>query len=56
MFEDAYVAEIQHFVDCVARDAEPLATGADGRKALEIALTAERSAQEQRMLGLGDLG
>jgi myo-inositol 2-dehydrogenase/D-chiro-inositol 1-dehydrogenase len=55
LFEDAYVAEIRHFVDCVANNTEPLATGADGRKALEIALTAERSVSEGRVVSLENL-
>ena len=52
LFERAYVAELQHFVECVARDREPEVTGQDGRKALEIALLAERSAREGRPLAL----
>ncbi len=46
LFEDAYVAELQHFVECVANDEEPQVTGEDGRRALEIALAAERSVSE----------
>jgi len=36
--------EFEHFVDCVARGAEPLETGEDGRAVLEILLAAYASA------------
>lgn len=52
LFEDAYVAELQHFVECVANDEEPQVTGEDGRKALEIALAAERSVSEGRPMSI----
>jgi myo-inositol 2-dehydrogenase/D-chiro-inositol 1-dehydrogenase len=55
LFEAAYVAELQHFVQCVAEDREPAVTGDDGRKALQIALLAERSSQEGRSLTLDQL-
>ncbi len=52
LFGDAYVAELQHFIECVANDLEPRVTGADGRKALEIALAAERSVSEGRPVSI----
>ena len=55
LFEAAYVAELRHFVKCVAEDTEPEVTGEDGRKALQIALLAERSAQEGRSLSIDEL-
>ena len=53
LFGAAYVAELRHFVECVAQDREPEVTGEDGRKALQIALLAERSSQEGRSLSIG---
>ncbi|MDW8065489.1 MAG: Gfo/Idh/MocA family oxidoreductase [Anaerolineae bacterium] len=41
---DADRAMIEHFLKCVAGEAEPLATGEDGLRALEIALAAYQSA------------
>ena len=55
LFAAAYVAELRHFVQCVAEDKEPEVTGEDGRKALQIALLAERSSQEGRSLSIDEL-
>ena len=40
--------ELQHFVDCVLNDEEPLETGEDGRAVLEIILAASESAATGR--------
>lgn len=45
LFEDAYVAQFAHFVDCVHAGTEPSVTGADARVALEIALAARESVE-----------
>ena len=45
LFADAYVAQFDHFVDCVHAGIEPSVTGADARVALEIALAARESVQ-----------
>ena len=55
LFKAAYVGELLHFVECVAHDQEPDVTGEDGRKALQIALLAEQSAQEGRPLSMDEL-
>jgi inositol 2-dehydrogenase len=47
-FREAFRAEMAAFVDCVATDTQPQATGADGRAALAIALAAQRSHREGR--------
>lgn len=52
-FEEAYVEELAHFTKCVALDQAPDVSGEDGRRALEIALLAERSAREGRPLSIG---
>jgi predicted dehydrogenase len=39
-----YVGEMQHFVDCVRGDAEPLETGEDGREVLRILYAMYRAA------------
>jgi len=55
-FGEAYVAELAHFIDCVAGDREPEVTGADGRAALALALLAARSHREERPLPAGEGG
>ncbi|MBM7565844.1 Gfo/Idh/MocA family protein [Paenibacillus sacheonensis] len=40
-----YEIELRHFVDCVRTGTEPLVTGTDAAKSLELALAALRSAQ-----------
>ncbi len=44
--------EMQHFVDCVREDNEPLETGEDGRAVLEMVFAAYRSAAEGRKISL----
>lgn len=51
-FRDAYLKEIQHFIDCILEDKEPMATGEDGRKAVEIVLAATRSILEGKPVNL----
>jgi predicted dehydrogenase len=38
--------EVEHFFDCVIHHREPLVTGQDGRRSLEVALAAQRSIVE----------
>ncbi len=54
-FEAAYLRELQDFVARVSRGAEPAISGFDGRQALAIALAAERSFRESRMLSLDEI-
>lgn len=35
--------EVEHFIDCVINNKQPLITGKDGRKSLEVMLAAEKS-------------
>lgn len=52
MYEEAwnygFPQEMQHFVDCVLNDEQPLETGEDGRAVLEIILAAYESAATGR--------
>lgn len=49
MYEESwnygFPQEMEHFVDCVKNDKEPLETGEDGRKALEMIFAAYESAR-----------
>ncbi|MCD6357759.1 MAG: inositol 2-dehydrogenase [Thermoproteales archaeon] len=51
-FYDAYVREDEEFVKSIAEDKEPLVTGLDGRRAIEIAEAAWRSVREGRPVSL----
>lgn len=44
--------EMQHFVDCIRKDREPLITGEDGRAVMEILFAAYASAAEGRVIHL----
>lgn len=51
-FEDAFVNEMQHFVNCVANNITPMVTGDDARKALQIALAATKSCRKGMPVGV----
>ncbi|MFH1920864.1 MAG: Gfo/Idh/MocA family oxidoreductase [Planctomycetota bacterium] len=48
LFEGAYVAELEHFIECIANDTQPRVTGLDGLKALEAVVAANQSIFEGR--------
>jgi len=43
LFKDAYLAEMEHFVECILQDQVPRVTGNDGLKALEMVVAANES-------------
>ncbi|MFQ5854773.1 MAG: Gfo/Idh/MocA family oxidoreductase, partial [Anaerolineae bacterium] len=47
-YADAFVAELQAFVDCVRSGTPPPVTGADSRAALAVGLAATRALREGR--------
>jgi scyllo-inositol 2-dehydrogenase (NAD+) len=47
-FGEAYINELNYFVDCIYNGQNPTVTGQDGRAALEIALAATQSYKEAR--------
>lgn len=49
---EMYVAELQHFLDCIIRNLPPLVSGEDGRRALEIALAVKESSRSQQVVEL----
>jgi scyllo-inositol 2-dehydrogenase (NAD+) len=51
-FADAYVEEMKDFVEMLRSGREPRVTGEDGRRALAIALAAQRSHRERRPIAL----
>jgi UDP-N-acetylglucosamine 3-dehydrogenase len=48
LLKDPYLLELEHFIDCIRFEKEPIVTAEDGYKALEIALAALESAQTGR--------
>jgi len=49
---DAISLEIEHFLNCIESGEEPLVTGLEARKSLEVALAAIRSVEEGRPVRL----
>jgi scyllo-inositol 2-dehydrogenase (NAD+) len=54
-FSDAYVAEMQDFVDCMLSDREPRITGVDGLKALAMAVAAEESHKQGKAIPVASI-
>ncbi len=52
-FADAYLNELSDFVQTILAGGRTRVTGQDGRRALEVALAAERSYRESRPVALG---
>jgi len=53
---EAYVAELNAFVESLRNDSEPLVTGEDGRAALVLAIAAFRSYDEGRTVKVSEIG
>ncbi len=53
LFRDAYLAEMEHFIECVHEGATPRATGLDGLKAVEAVIAANLSIQRGEPVDLG---
>jgi len=51
-YNEVYLAELRHFLECLAQGKTPMVTGADGKHALEVIEAARRSAQEGRVIQL----
>ena len=54
-YHDAFMAEIDGFVDCVEKGAAPLASFEDGRKALILAEAAYLSLRERRLVRVAEI-
>jgi myo-inositol 2-dehydrogenase/D-chiro-inositol 1-dehydrogenase/scyllo-inositol 2-dehydrogenase (NAD+) len=54
-FKEAYILEIEHFVDCILEDKEPSVGIYDGIEALKAVLCANKSIKEKRPVLLNDL-
>ncbi|MFC1961336.1 Gfo/Idh/MocA family oxidoreductase, partial [Chloroflexota bacterium] len=54
-FGPAYVAQIEHFVDCLLHDRQPLVTAADARAALQVCVAATLSQHEERVVYVSEV-
>ncbi len=54
-YQEAFMAEIDGFVDCVEQGAAPLASFEDGRRALILAEAAYLSLKERRMVSVAEI-
>ncbi len=48
----SFRSEVEHFVDCILNDSEPMVTGEDGRAALKICLASYESARTGKWVQL----
>lgn len=53
LFEDAYLAEGNDFIDCIINDRLPRANGFDGKMAVEVVDAGNRSIREKQPIRLG---
>ena len=51
-FNEAYIEELKHFIDCVSKEKTPLVSEKDGEAALEIAEAAQRASREKSPIDL----
>ena len=54
-YNEAFMTEIDSFVDCIENGKEPLSSFEDGRKALILAETAYRSMHERRLVSVSEV-
>jgi scyllo-inositol 2-dehydrogenase (NAD+) len=53
LFKDAYVAELEHFIDCVLADRTPQVTGIDGQRAVEAVIAVNESIRTGKPFSIG---
>lgn len=51
-FKDAYLNEMTHFIDCLRNNEKPSVQAVDGKKAMEIALSAQKSLETEQKIML----
>lgn len=52
LFKEAYLAEMEHFVQCVQQNQTPRVTGADGQRAVEAVVAVNESIHTGRPVGI----
>lgn len=53
LFREAYLAEMEHFVECIRDGKTPRVTGIDGMKSLEAVIAANRSIRTRQVVEIG---
>jgi predicted dehydrogenase len=51
-WEDLFRWELEHFADCIENDKQPLVSGEEGKKALELVIASYLSAREGKSITL----
>ena len=54
-YEEAYVRELQAFIDCIEQDSAPAVTGVDGLRPVIMGLAAKKSLAENRPVNLNEI-
>jgi myo-inositol 2-dehydrogenase/D-chiro-inositol 1-dehydrogenase/scyllo-inositol 2-dehydrogenase (NAD+) len=54
LFKDAYLAEMEHFIECIQQDRPPRVTGFDGLRAVQLVLAVNRSIQSGQAVELAE--
>ncbi len=54
-YEEAYVAEMKEFVECIRQDVDPSVTGIDGRIPVVMGYAAKKSVRENRPVKLSEV-
>jgi predicted dehydrogenase len=52
LWQFGYIYEIRHFIECCAKDEEPLTTGEFGRNVLKVIFAGYKSAEEEKIVAL----
>ncbi len=52
LFQEAYVYEARHFIDCIKKDKKPEVTGTDGKMAVKVVEAGNKSIVENRIVKL----
>jgi myo-inositol 2-dehydrogenase/D-chiro-inositol 1-dehydrogenase len=55
-YAESYARELRAFVDCIVQRTAPPVTADDGRRAVVIALAAQRSSDESRPVSISEIG
>jgi myo-inositol 2-dehydrogenase/D-chiro-inositol 1-dehydrogenase/scyllo-inositol 2-dehydrogenase (NAD+) len=54
LFEEAYLAEDKHFIQCILEDKQPAVSGWDGRAAVEVVNAGNKSITQNRPVKIGE--
>jgi predicted dehydrogenase len=52
LFQEAYLEEDKHFIDCILNDQSPKVTGVDGKMAVRVVNAGNRSIKEKKPIKL----